>query len=73
MTSAGRDWLLLPATWVRIPYAPNANGSTAKQLARWATGRGGSGSAEAMKQQQESSDCWKPSMAGEFAWQRQQL
>lgn len=35
------------------PYATNRNGSTAMQLARWTTGRGGTGSAEARAQQQE--------------------
>jgi hypothetical protein len=35
------------------PYATNRNGSTAMQLARWTTGRPGSGSAEARAQQQE--------------------
>lgn len=35
------------------PRAGNRSGSTAMQLARWTTGRGGSGSAEARAQQQE--------------------
>ena len=35
------------------PHAPNGNGSTAFQLARWTTGRGGSGSPGAKAQQQE--------------------
>jgi hypothetical protein len=35
------------------PRATNASRSTAVQLARWTTGRGGSGSAEARAQQQE--------------------
>jgi ankyrin repeat protein len=35
------------------PHAPNGSGSTAMQLARWTTGRGGSGSADARAQQQE--------------------
>jgi hypothetical protein len=35
------------------PRATNRSGSTAVQLARWTTGRGGSGSAEARAQQQE--------------------
>jgi hypothetical protein len=35
------------------PQATNRSGSTAVQLARWTTGRGGSGSAEARAQQQE--------------------
>jgi hypothetical protein len=35
------------------PNATNRSGSTAMQLARWTTGRGGSGSAEARGQQQE--------------------
>jgi Ankyrin repeats (many copies) len=35
------------------PHASNRSGSTAWQLARWTTGRGGSGSAEARAQQQE--------------------
>jgi hypothetical protein len=35
------------------PYATNRSGSTAMQLARWTTGRGGSGSAEARAQQAE--------------------
>jgi hypothetical protein len=35
------------------PHARNGSGSTAIQLARWTTGRGGSGSADARAQQQE--------------------
>jgi hypothetical protein len=35
------------------PHATNRGGSTALQLARWTTGRGGSGSADARAQQQE--------------------
>lgn len=35
------------------PHATNGSGSTALQLARWTTGRGGSGSAEARAQQDE--------------------
>lgn len=35
------------------PRATNGRGSTAMQLARWTTGRGGSGSPEAREQQQE--------------------
>jgi ankyrin repeat protein len=35
------------------PHTPNASGSTAMQLARGTTGRGGSGSAEARAQQRE--------------------
>ena len=35
------------------PHAANRNGSTAAQLARWTTGRPGSGSAEARAQQEE--------------------
>jgi ankyrin repeat protein len=35
------------------PRATNRSGSTAVQLARWTTGRGGSGSAEARAQQQQ--------------------
>lgn len=35
------------------PHATNRSGSTALQLARWTTGRGGSGSADARAQQQE--------------------
>ncbi len=35
------------------PHLTNRSGSTAWQLARWTTGRGGSGSAEARAQQQE--------------------
>jgi hypothetical protein len=35
------------------PRATNRSGSTAWQLARWTTGRGGSGSADARAQQQE--------------------
>jgi hypothetical protein len=35
------------------PHATNRSGSTAWQLARWTTGRGGSGSADARAQQQE--------------------
>jgi hypothetical protein len=35
------------------PHATNGKGSTALQLARWTTGRGGSGSAEARAQQEE--------------------
>jgi ankyrin repeat protein len=35
------------------PHATNRGGSTASQLARWTTGRGGSGSAAARAQQQE--------------------
>jgi hypothetical protein len=35
------------------PHATNRNGSTALALARWTTGRGGSGSAAARTQQQE--------------------
>jgi hypothetical protein len=34
------------------PHVTNGNGSTALQLARWTTGRGGSGSADARAQQQ---------------------
>src|SRR5205823_7125078 len=34
------------------PRASNRSGSTAVQLARWTTGRGGAGSAEAKAQQQ---------------------
>jgi hypothetical protein len=34
-------------------HATNARGSTAARLARWTTGRGGSGSAEARAQQQQ--------------------
>lgn len=35
------------------PHATNRSGSTATQLARWTTGRGGSGSADARAQQEE--------------------
>jgi ankyrin repeat protein len=35
------------------PQATNRSGSTAMQLARWTTGRGGSGSADAKAQQEE--------------------
>jgi hypothetical protein len=35
------------------PHSTNGRGSTAMQLARWTTGRGGSGSAHARAQQQE--------------------
>jgi ankyrin repeat protein len=35
------------------PLRPNGRGSTAMQLARWTTGRGGSGSVEAKVQQEE--------------------
>jgi Ankyrin repeats (many copies) len=35
------------------PHATNTSGSTAMQIARWTTGRGGSGSAEARAQQVE--------------------
>jgi hypothetical protein len=35
------------------PHATNGSGSTAMQLARWTTGRGGSGSAHAKAEQQE--------------------
>jgi ankyrin repeat protein len=35
------------------PQAANRHGSTTEQLARWTTGRGGSGSAQARAQQQE--------------------
>jgi hypothetical protein len=35
------------------PHATNRSGSTAMQLARWTTGRGGSGSADARAQQEE--------------------
>jgi ankyrin repeat protein len=35
------------------PHVTNRSGSTAWQLARWTTGRGGSGSADARAQQQE--------------------
>jgi hypothetical protein len=35
------------------PHATNRSGSTAWQLARWTTGRGGSGSADARAQQQD--------------------
>jgi ankyrin repeat protein len=35
------------------PHFTNRSGSTAMQLARWTTGRGGSGSADAKAQQQE--------------------
>jgi ankyrin repeat protein len=35
------------------PHAPNGSGSTAMHLARWTTGRGGSGSADARAQQEE--------------------
>jgi hypothetical protein len=35
------------------PHSTNGSGSTAMQLARWTTGRGGSGSAHARAQQQE--------------------
>jgi ankyrin repeat protein len=35
------------------PHVTNRSGSTALQLARWTTGRGGSGSADARTQQQE--------------------
>jgi ankyrin repeat protein len=35
------------------PHSTNGSGSTAVQLARWTTGRGGSGSAHARSQQQE--------------------
>jgi hypothetical protein len=35
------------------PHATNGRGSTALQLARWTTGRGGSGSPEAREQQQQ--------------------
>jgi Ankyrin repeats (many copies) len=35
------------------PKASNGSGSTAMQLARWTTGRGGSGSADARAQQEE--------------------
>jgi Ankyrin repeats (many copies) len=35
------------------PHATNRNGSTALQLARWTTGRGGTGSADARAEQRE--------------------
>jgi ankyrin repeat protein len=35
------------------PHATNRSGSTTRQLACWTTGRGGSGSAPARRQQQQ--------------------